>query len=193
MVDPDSSDDTFESQSEPDTDVETSVDSDAETKVCAICLEHPTFAVVTPCGHTFCYLCLKGVLHTGHQFQCPYCRTPLNSSVLQNLEDELHRDADVAQQPIWLYRAKSSGWWLFDKETTEVLEKVYHEHTGQGVSPVFDLRICGILFEMNVETMKQTNKTNGAVRKIQRVAQGTDLTHINIRGVAGVAYTDDDT
>jgi E3 ubiquitin-protein ligase RNF146 len=173
----------------------------SDDPICPVCLGTPRNSITTPCNHVYCYLCLKSVLHTtqGHgSFECPYCRQPLTGSVLQNPDAETYEDdmggaADSkAPRDLWLYRAKSNGWWLFDDDTMDYIEDKYKSYEAGHGMPNFELRVCGILFDINLERLEQRNIQTDVVRKITRVEEGTDLDQINIRGRAGVSYKKQD-
>eukprot|EP00750_Incisomonas_marina_P019516 INCI3480.1.p1 GENE.INCI3480.1~~INCI3480.1.p1 ORF type:complete len:262 (-),score=25.30 INCI3480.1:87-872(-) len=56
-------------------------DERAATLTCRICLENATDAVVTPCGHVFCWPCLyRWLSHGSGQSTCPLCKSYVDSS-----------------------------------------------------------------------------------------------------------------
>jgi hypothetical protein len=70
--------------------------AELSTYVCKICYElmkSPAVPILLfPCGHTFCKACVseckKKVNVKGGIFTCPYCRTPIESSAInQSLKD----------------------------------------------------------------------------------------------------------
>lgn len=53
----------------------------AATLTCRICLENATDAVVTPCGHVFCWPCLyRWLSHGSGHSTCPLCKSYVDSS-----------------------------------------------------------------------------------------------------------------
>lgn len=49
---------------------------------CHICKDFLKVPVLTPCGHTFCSLCIRGYIST--QAKCPLCLTELRESMLRS-------------------------------------------------------------------------------------------------------------
>ena len=62
---------------------------------CAICLNQPTNAVITPCAHVFCQRCIeKSLLRIKEQ--CPMCRSNLSASELMAAPKEEGVEEDAA-------------------------------------------------------------------------------------------------
>ncbi|VDK21959.1 unnamed protein product [Anisakis simplex] len=62
------------------TSVETTETDDAE---CAICFQPFTLKATLPgCGHSFCFLCIKGVAR--RRASCPLCRQPIHAEIFQD-------------------------------------------------------------------------------------------------------------
>lgn len=63
-----------------------------DSAVCPVCHDYMFVPITTPCGHTYCYTCLKSWFTsdtTGGKLNCPECRTtmtniPTLNSVMQN-------------------------------------------------------------------------------------------------------------
>lgn len=49
---------------------------------CPICLQPLLQPVKIPCGHVFCYLCIKG--SASHRRRCPLCRGALSMNFFDN-------------------------------------------------------------------------------------------------------------
>eukprot|EP00117_Sycon_ciliatum_P016819 scpid103729/ scgid16080/ E3 ubiquitin-protein ligase RNF146-A; RING finger protein 146-A len=47
---------------------------------CAVCLLQCTLPLCLPCGHTFCYLCAKGIAFRSRR--CALCRQPIPDEVI---------------------------------------------------------------------------------------------------------------
>ncbi|TNJ26508.1 Zinc finger domain-containing protein [Giardia muris] len=70
-----------------------SENSDAGLYACPICLNEANFAVVTRCGHIYCYACLRQWLASSRNFDCAVCHTPI----------------DVANDLVPLYAGRQEG------------------------------------------------------------------------------------
>jgi SNF2 family DNA or RNA helicase len=66
-----------------------SANADGESEAnerCAICLDSFDDAVMTPCGHMFCYQCILGAVQGGSA-PCPHCRAPITLNDLVHVEE----------------------------------------------------------------------------------------------------------
>jgi hypothetical protein len=66
-----------------------------ERNECAVCLEHMSTCLVTPCGHLFHCRCLRK--HMRYRANCPMCRTELDHD--PDSDDEFDLDAALAVYP----------------------------------------------------------------------------------------------
>ena len=62
-----------------DTETEESSESGVE---CAVCLQTSIYPVQLPCGHVFCFLCVKGF--TTQSKRCAMCRREVPEDFIQN-------------------------------------------------------------------------------------------------------------
>lgn len=80
--------------------------SKSESIDCPICLGPAVFPVRIPCGHVFCFLCVKGAARQANK--CPMCRQPIpvdfdkNPTVLEREEVEMLDDGYQ-----WFYEGKN--------------------------------------------------------------------------------------
>ncbi|KAG0623190.1 hypothetical protein M758_3G155200 [Ceratodon purpureus] len=67
---------------------------------CAICLNQPTNAVITPCAHVYCQRCIEKSLLRNKE-QCPMCRSDLSTSDLMAApkEEGVQEDPSSEQGP----------------------------------------------------------------------------------------------
>jgi len=80
--------------------------SKSEYNECPVCLGPAVFPVRTPCGHVFCFLCVKGAARQAHR--CPMCRQHIpvdfdkNPIILERQEVEAFEDGYQ-----WFYEGKN--------------------------------------------------------------------------------------
>jgi len=56
-----------------------------EDDVCSVCLDPPVHPVALPCKHVFCFLCVKGLVHSEDtNSECTLCRWELGCICLVN-------------------------------------------------------------------------------------------------------------
>jgi E3 ubiquitin-protein ligase RNF146 len=70
--------------------------ADAADLDCAVCLQPSVHPVRLPCGHLFCYLCVKGIAFLGGK--CAMCRRDIPRSCLD--DPDLVRRDDPALLPV---------------------------------------------------------------------------------------------
>lgn len=56
--------------------------NNSDTIDCAVCLQQCVYPTVLPCGHVFCYLCIKGLGRTTKT--CAMCRKEFSIDLLEN-------------------------------------------------------------------------------------------------------------
>ncbi|XP_037088495.1 E3 ubiquitin-protein ligase rnf146-like [Pollicipes pollicipes] len=149
---------------------------------CGICLEKCLHPVKLPCGHVFCFLCVKGAAKVSQR--CAYCRAEVSDRYLNNPrlldESELERSLDTSsQQHHWLYRGRN-GWWRYDERTSQEIEAAF---VAQQTS--LQVQVAGELYTIDLTSMTQHNdQCHGRRRRIRRDAP--DAAATRCKGVAGL-------
>ncbi|XP_023326477.1 E3 ubiquitin-protein ligase rnf146 isoform X2 [Eurytemora carolleeae] len=117
---------------------------------CCVCLDDPVHPVSLPCGHTFCFLCAKGLVLTDRSQSplCSLCRRPFSPDYLESAKvlDQVTKDLNetpplIAQQNSWqwFYEGRK-GWWRFEERNCEEIEENYGKGVQQFVvNPVLSL------------------------------------------------------
>lgn len=172
---------------------------------CCICLESLELPVITPCGHRFCYLCLKGVKIQVQEAEeeedekqkqngddvvsCPLCRHPLSkfnieSATLAMNPTEFDRVLGL-RAFAWGYSGLG-GWWLYNDRTGDLIENQYQKwietkNTNDAELTIF---ISGEPYRIDFNANTQTNTLNkrrGIARFTLPLPPG-----IHIKGVSGL-------
>lgn len=158
---------------------------------CPVCLQSCFYPVKLPCGHIFCFLCIKGVVLRSRK--CALCRHSVTVDYLENptlikvvdkdnkeskasKADVKHVEDDDPQEFGWYYEGRN-GWWAYDEKTSTEVEKAFKN--GQRTCI---LLIAGFLYVIDFENMFQTRKNEpGRRRRIKR-----DKRDVESKGVAGI-------
>ncbi|XP_068750322.1 E3 ubiquitin-protein ligase rnf146-like [Montipora capricornis] len=158
---------------------------------CPVCLQLSFYPVKLPCGHIFCFLCIKGVVLRSRR--CALCRHSVAVDYLDNptlikVVDKTVRDKEAlkseeeqvdgsqVQEFVWYYEGRN-GWWTYDEKTSADVEKAFKN--GQRSCT---LLIAGFLYVIDFENMFQTRKNEpGRRRRIKR-----DKRDVESKGVAGI-------
>ncbi|XP_001944628.1 E3 ubiquitin-protein ligase rnf146 [Acyrthosiphon pisum] len=150
--------------------------STSEYNECPVCLGPAVFPVRTPCGHVFCFLCVKGAARQANR--CPMCRQHIpidfdkNPIILERQEVETFEDGYQ-----WFYEGKN-GWWQYEKRTSDEIEQHYKLNVLK-----FDVLICGTMYTIDLDRSVQYNRDNPyRRRKVKR----ENANNIAVKGVAGV-------
>ncbi|KAF5288191.1 hypothetical protein FQA39_LY03959 [Lamprigera yunnana] len=143
---------------------------------CAVCLQQCIHPAQLPCGHIFCFLCVKGISHQSRR--CAMCRQEIPGDFLDHPKllqrPELLEKFDGAFQ--WFYEGRN-GWWQYDERTSKDLETSYK--AGQNSC---ELLIAGLLYIADLDKMIQIRKNDHSKRRnIKR-----DLSTAPKKGVAGL-------
>ncbi|XP_044761279.1 E3 ubiquitin-protein ligase rnf146 [Coccinella septempunctata] len=146
---------------------------------CAVCLQTCIHPAQLPCGHIFCFLCVKGIALTIKK--CALCRQSIPrdyvdhptlvkwNAVLENLKD-------IDGQYQWFYEGRN-GWWQYDERTSLDLEAAYK--VGQDKC---ELLIAGFIYIIDFQSMVQYRQNHlSRRRRIKR-----DSSTIPKKGVAGL-------
>uniref|UniRef100_A0A0A9Y6H3 E3 ubiquitin-protein ligase n=1 Tax=Lygus hesperus TaxID=30085 RepID=A0A0A9Y6H3_LYGHE len=85
---------------------------------CAICLQSCVHPARLPCGHIFCFLCLKGVFRSCAK--CAMCRRPIPRNYLETpdlLEIPMPASAPSGDEEEfhWFYEGRHGGWWQYEE------------------------------------------------------------------------------
>uniref|UniRef100_A0A182QNH4 E3 ubiquitin-protein ligase n=1 Tax=Anopheles farauti TaxID=69004 RepID=A0A182QNH4_9DIPT len=158
------------------------VDSKLE---CPVCLQTCVHPVRLPCGHIFCFLCVKGVAFKN--LRCAMCRcdiplTYLDHPQLVNGVEEIVRAAtatasgDGDNEYRWYYEG-GHGWWQYDERTSQELEEAYLR--GEKSCKIL---VAGFVYIVSFEHKCQIRQNDySRIRRIKR-----DLVTIPKKGVAGL-------
>ncbi|KAM3180933.1 hypothetical protein ACTXT7_015336 [Hymenolepis weldensis] len=130
---------------------------ESDSNDCPICLQPLLQPVEIPCGHIFCYLCLKGSAF--HRRKCPLCRG-------DRLPSEL----------VWYYEGRN-GWWQYDERTANEIESAFSQSLSK-----CEVLIAGHFYIIDFVNMCQFRKDHsGRSRRIKRDSPNTSK-----KGVAGI-------
>ncbi|XP_035905101.1 E3 ubiquitin-protein ligase rnf146 isoform X1 [Anopheles stephensi] len=158
--------------------------SAADSKLeCPVCLQTCVHPVRLPCGHIFCFLCVKGVAFKN--LRCAMCRcdiplTYLDHPQLVNGVEEIVRAATATvsdgNEYRWYYEG-GHGWWQYDERTSQELEEAYLR--GDKSCKIL---VAGFVYIVSFEHKCQIRQNDySRIRRIKR-----DLVSIPKKGVAGL-------
>lgn len=145
---------------------------------CPVCLQSCIQPVRLPCGHIFCFLCIKGTAVLSKR--CAMCRKDIPVQFLRNpqlLSDAEDKTAEAESRYIWYYQGRN-GWWQYDERTSCDLEEAHNAGT-----KTIELLIAGFLYTIDLDEMVQKRRNDPSrSRKIKR-----DIADIpDKKGVAGI-------
>jgi hypothetical protein len=69
-----------------------------DVDICPVCFDEPVDAVVTQCGHIYCFGCLDQWFGSSRSATCPYCRTHVHEQSVSLIEPL--RTTPVPEQPV---------------------------------------------------------------------------------------------
>lgn len=142
---------------------------------CMVCRERTNNYIKLDCDHTFCYMCIKQILHSKTVAKkCPYCRGDIDSQLLEEAFGRI-----TIERNSWAYSGRNDGWWAYDALTNRRISDAYI----QGEDKV-DITICGEPYTISFLTMEQIGKTT--TRKIKQIKKKD-----KVKGVAGLRQKDD--
>ncbi|KAK3703574.1 hypothetical protein QZH41_006906 [Actinostola sp. cb2023] len=154
---------------------------------CPVCLQPAFYPVKLPCGHIFCFLCIKGVALRGRK--CAICRQVIATEFLEKptlvkVAEKGHQSKsglkeNVAQDEaeyLWYYEGRN-GWWQYDDKTSKEVESCFKSGKRSCT-----LLIAGFLYLIDFENMFQMRRNEpGRRRRIKR-----DKCDVDSKGVAGI-------
>lgn len=152
---------------------------------CPVCLQTSTYPVKLPCGHIFCFLCIKGVALRSRK--CAICRqaiaadfldkpTLVKVSIKPELVAEQSSQEETEIEYVWYYEGRN-GWWQYDDKTSKEVEAAFKNGKRSCT-----LLIAGFLYLIDFENMFQMRRNEpGRRRRIKR-----DKRDVDSKGVAGI-------
>ncbi|TGZ62072.1 hypothetical protein CRM22_007641 [Opisthorchis felineus] len=176
---------------------------------CSICLQRFVHPAQLPCGHVFCFLCIKGCAF--HRRRCPICRQQFsirffddpklvlvdtargeNNSVApdRSMVPCSEPAASTSSYPTtagglppavygWFYEG-FAGWWEYDERTSAELEDAFSKGHAK-----CEIVAAGHIYVVDFCTMSQGRKDHtGRKRRIKR-----DLITCEKKGIAGIKLT----
>nr|CAD7441736.1 unnamed protein product [Timema bartmani] len=146
---------------------------------CAICLQMCVHPAQLPCGHIFCFLCVKGVANQSKK--CAMCRQEIPTDYLEKPQlleqsnvEKVAGEFDDGYQ--WFYEGRN-GWWQYEERTSADIEEVFK--LGE---PSCEIMICGVLYIIDFVKNHQYRKHDPTKkRRIKR-----DLETCENKGIAGI-------
>ncbi|ODM86897.1 hypothetical protein Ocin01_19787 [Orchesella cincta] len=131
--------------------------------------------VQLPCGHLFCYMCIKGVF-LNQNSGCPMCRgvipiTVLTNPVLKEDPDQLSKGVKLANGPEWMVAIRRKDY--------ERAGKAFRNN-----QQTCQLVLAGHIYVVDFTQMIQYRLTD--VNAVRRIKHGTNQP---VKGVAGILMT----
>lgn len=144
---------------------------------CPVCLSWPKNPIKIDCGHVYCFLCAKSIVETSGR--CALCRAEMDLDFDQR-KHQILGQLSVPQSDsghYWFYEGRN-GWWLYDAETHEQLEKAFELE-----QPTVERVLAGNVYVIDIKNMRQFQKhEQSRCRKICRET----LSEVRILGVCGL-------
>ena len=161
--------------------------SQPTTKKCPICLCKHTLPIkLECCGQIVDYLCFKGILLSNLSNNCPLCRHPLNTDLLEKIDkdqlvdtgyndssDESSNDnSNDSTQCVtdyqWYFAGRNFGWWQYDPNSNKDINRLYKKYESDNNSNNDVITIGSSRFKLDFENGLQINLKSGAQRKIKK-------------------------
>ncbi|CAG9833850.1 unnamed protein product [Diabrotica balteata] len=145
---------------------------------CAVCLQKCIHPAQLPCGHIFCFLCVKGFANQNKR--CAMCRQEIPRDFIEQpnlLEPICTEKTEVCDDSFqWFYEGRN-GWWQYDERTSKDLEASYTNN-----EKTCELLIAGFLYIIDLENMLQIRRNDPSRRR--RIKR--DYATVAKKGVAGL-------
>ncbi|KAI4471790.1 hypothetical protein MML48_1g14265 [Holotrichia oblita] len=154
-------------------------DKAAEWLECAVCLQTCIHPAQLPCGHIFCFLCIKGIANQSKK--CAMCRQEIPRDFIEHpnllrMESIPETSSNYDGTYQWFYEGRN-GWWRYDDRTSEDIEQAFEMKLNQ-----FQILICGELYIIDLDAKVQYPKRDPCrKRSIKR-----DIRETPCKGVAGI-------
>lgn len=166
---------------------------------CAICLQSCIHPAELPCGHIFCFLCVKGIALQSRK--CALCRQSIPRDYLEHptlvqWSAVLKKLKAVEDNYQWFYEGRNGrftfqhyllfieilkiqGWWQYDERSNGDIEQAYKLN-----QRLHEILICGQLYVVDFENKCQFLKTNP---NRKRCIKREKVKDIEVKGIAGLA------
>ncbi|CAB3251614.1 unnamed protein product [Arctia plantaginis] len=147
---------------------------------CAVCLQKCNHPTKLPCGHVFCFLCVKGIAFQSRK--CAMCRAEIpqnyldNPILLESLSTGGVNTNDTEDIYQWFYEGRN-GWWKYDERSNTELETAYNAG-----DPACTLLLAGTLYNIDFHSMTQVRRSDQTRRR--RVRRDTPM--FPSKGIAGI-------
>ena len=150
---------------------------DDDVPDCAVCLQACLHPVQLPCGHIFCFLCVKGTASRSQR--CALCRRDIPPGYVFNphLLRETELTSALEDGYEWFYEGVN-GWWQYDTRTSAELEQSYKTE-----QPSLEVLIAGFLYVIDFKSMVQMRRSNPSRRR--RIKRDV-VTIADKKGIAGI-------
>ncbi|XP_077495953.1 E3 ubiquitin-protein ligase rnf146-like [Amblyomma americanum] len=145
---------------------------------CAICLQKCIHPAKLPCGHIFCFLCVKGIANQSKR--CAMCRQEIPADFTEKPElipdPESDQETPTEESYRWFYEGRN-GWWQYDERTSAELEAACAKQERR-----CEVLIAGFLYIVDFEHMIQVRRND--ISRRRRVKR--DLASVPKKGIAGI-------
>lgn len=152
---------------------------------CPVCLQPSIHPVKVPCGHVFCFLCVKGASNQSQR--CALCRQAIPPSffesptLLNDCELSHGSASSTCEKYAWFYEGRN-GWWQYDVRTNHEIEEGYRSKKRS-----FELLIAGYMYIIDLDNMLQIRRSDPSRRR--RIKR--DLVTAPKKGIAGLKIMKD--
>uniref|UniRef100_A0A1A9WCX4 E3 ubiquitin-protein ligase n=1 Tax=Glossina brevipalpis TaxID=37001 RepID=A0A1A9WCX4_9MUSC len=163
---------------------------------CPICLQTCIHPARLPCGHIFCFLCVKGVAYKNRR--CAMCRREipvefLNHPQLVNGIEGICSTKATEDGYQWFYEGRNGGWWAYDKRSALQIEEAYQRLLqnlrieDQSVLfdcevVTYDIQICGNIY--TIDFAHWTQYPQNMPSKERKICRAKNMP---VKGVAGIS------